>query len=113
MAASTGEPVWYPDASSRQLAIVAALSLERDIFVAAVRHSEIAVYCSGPGPARAAETARRAIADGATALMSFGLAGGLVATAATGDVALPERLLGDGIDARADTAWHRRLVDWL
>ena len=113
MKASTGEPVWYPSESTGPFAIVAALALERDILTAAVRPLDLDIYCSGPGPVRAAAIASRAIDAGAKALMSWGLAGGLSAVASPGSVALPKRLLENGAAYEADDAWHRRLAGWL
>jgi adenosylhomocysteine nucleosidase len=71
------------------------------------------VHVSGPGGERAARAARAAIADGAEALVSFGLAGGLVERAANGTVILPVRVIGDGETWTTDAAWRQRLVEAL
>src|SRR5688572_5696061 len=68
------------------------------------------VVQSGPGAARAADGARRAVASGAGLLVSWGLAGGLGAAAAPGTVLLPRRILEQGGEpVSVDAAWHARL----
>jgi adenosylhomocysteine nucleosidase len=74
------------------------------------RASTWRVEQSGPGAARAATAAERAIESGAGLLVSWGLAGALKAAVAPGTVVLPRRILrpGDG-PLPADPAWHARL----
>ncbi len=65
---------------------------------------------SGPGAARAAAAAERAVDSGAGLLVSWGLAGGLVAAVAPGTVLLPRRVVERGAEPfLADAAWHGRL----
>jgi adenosylhomocysteine nucleosidase len=63
----------------------------------------------GGGTAAGAETvARRAVADGATALLSFGIAGGLDPALRPGDLLVPEAVLCGGMNFAADpwlSAW--------
>src|SRR5262245_21976310 len=69
------------------------------------------VVQSGPGAARAAAAANRAIDAGAGLLVSWGLAGGLSAAVAPGTVVLPKRVLAEGeAPLTVDAAWHSRLV---
>jgi nucleoside phosphorylase len=69
------------------------------------------VVQSGPGAARAAAAAGRAIDAGAGLLLSWGLAGGLSAAVAPGTVVLPRRVLADGeAPIPVDAAWHSRLA---
>jgi adenosylhomocysteine nucleosidase len=65
---------------------------------------------SGPGAARAAEAAKRAVDARVGLLVSWGLAGGLGASVAPGTVVLPRRVLADGAaPLPADADWHARL----
>ena len=75
------------------------------------RASTWCVVQSGPGAARAATAALRAIDSGADLLVSWGLAGGLGAAVAPGTVVLPRRVLSQGAEALpVDAAWHARLA---
>ena len=68
------------------------------------------VVQSGPGAARAADGAKRAVDSGAGLLVSWGLAGGLGAAVAPGTVLLPRRLLEPGSEPMSvDAVWHARL----
>jgi|GEM_PF-2536718 len=69
------------------------------------------VVQSGPGAARAAAAASRAIDAGAGLLVSWGLAGSLSAGVAPGTVIAPRRILAEGEAPLAvDAAWHSRLA---
>lgn len=69
------------------------------------------VACSGANAIRAEAEARRLIAEGATALVSFGLAGGLVDGLAPGDLIVPERVVtDDGTVYPADPGWRKALA---
>jgi adenosylhomocysteine nucleosidase len=71
----------------------------------------VAVACSGARPARARAEALRLIAEGATGLVSFGLAGGLAPAVASGDLILADRVvLPDGEGIAPDPAWRGRLA---
>ncbi len=68
------------------------------------------VVQTGPGAARAADAARRAVGSGAGLLVSWGLAGGLGAAIAPGTVLLPRRILEQGGEpVPVDAIWHARL----
>ena len=70
------------------------------------------VVQSGPGAARAAAAACRAIDGGAALLVSWGLAGGLAASVAPGTVVAPRRVLAEGKAPLAvDAAWHSLLAE--
>ena len=74
------------------------------------RTAPFGILQSGPGPERAARAATAALAAGAHALVSWGLAGGLAADLAPGAVVLPRRVraaAGGSFDA--DPAWHAAL----
>jgi len=69
------------------------------------------VVQSGPGPARAAAAAARAIDAGVSLLVSWGLAGGLDAGVAPGTVVVPRRVVQLGAEPVAvDATWHMRLA---
>jgi adenosylhomocysteine nucleosidase len=95
-----------------QLGFVAALGVEcASLLARAPRPGTWLVVQSGPGAQRAASAAARAIAGGAGALVSWGLAGGLHARLAPGTVVAPRRVLEQGGAAwPSDAAWRSRLA---
>ncbi len=66
-----------------RLAVVTGMSSEAALLAAA---DSLLVRCEGPGPDAARRAAEGAVAEGATALMSFGLAGGLDPALAPGHI---------------------------
>jgi adenosylhomocysteine nucleosidase len=75
---------------------------------------DLRVVCSGVHPGRARAVAGRLCDDEVAGLVSFGLAGGLVADLAPGDLLLPEAvILPDGGRIRAEPVWRGRLADTL
>ena len=110
MESDTGGPVWHSESPARRPALIAALELEARVVRAALGDASPPVYVSGPGRERAHAAALRALADGAGALVAWGLAGGLAPPAATGVVMLPHRVARDGCEWLVDGDWHRRLV---
>jgi adenosylhomocysteine nucleosidase len=71
---------------------------------------DVLVACSGARPERARAEAARLIAEGVTALVSFGLAGGLAPTLAAGDLVLAAAVaLPGGWQVVTDAAWRGRL----
>jgi adenosylhomocysteine nucleosidase len=72
---------------------------------------DVAVACSGARPARARAEAARLIAEGATGMVSFGLAGGLSPALAPGDLVLADAVvLPNGERIATDPAWRSRLA---
>lgn len=70
-----------------------------------------AVLVGGIGPERATRAAERLLAEGARALASFGIAGGLDPALAAGALIVPEQVLAaDHTVLDADAEWHARLV---
>jgi adenosylhomocysteine nucleosidase len=110
MDSSTGDPVWRSDSPTARIAIIAALELEAGI----PRRLRVPpcpmVYVSGPGRERARIAAERAITDGAEAILSWGLAGGLKEAAQTGTVLLPEAVISAEGQWPSDRAWRERLA---
>lgn len=108
-------PLEEPAAASK-LAIVVALGVERACLASAPTRAgdNTLVVQSGPGLERAAAAARSAIAGGARALMSFGLAGGVAPGVAPGAVVLPERIVTETARSwRVDAAWRTALAELL
>jgi len=100
-------------AAAPRVAIVAALGVERASLdrQLPLRSAEWSVLQSGPGPERAARAATQALANGAVALVSWGLVGALDAALAPGTVVMPRRVLREGsAPRRVDEAWHTRLT---
>jgi adenosylhomocysteine nucleosidase len=100
------------------LGVVAALEAEaRTLGVAVRRHDGLAslgggalLAVSGMGGHLAAPAARRLVDAGASALMSFGLAGGLDPTLDAGTVVLPSEVISrDGARFPTSAEWHRQL----
>jgi adenosylhomocysteine nucleosidase len=76
--------------------------------------SGLQVLCSGVDPARARAAARRLVDEGVAGLVSFGLAGGLAADLASGDLLLPQAvILQGGGKISVEPAWHDRLAGML
>lgn len=92
--------------------VVVALAVERrSLKVASRATGSTVVIQSGPGFERAAAAARAAIRAGATALLSWGLAGGLAEQARPGSVLVPDRIVtSDGRVLPTDDAWRRAFL---
>jgi adenosylhomocysteine nucleosidase len=100
------------------LGVVAALEAEaRTLGVAVRRHDGLAslgggalLAVSGMGGDLAAPAARRLVEAGASALMSFGLAGGLDPALNPGTVVLPSEVISrDGARFPTSVEWRRQL----
>lgn len=88
------------------LGIVAALEMERRW----IRPPKPLVELSGIGAKRATDAARRLLDRKATALVSWGVAGGLDPDLVPGTVMLPETVLcSDGSSIGVDPGWRNRL----
>jgi adenosylhomocysteine nucleosidase len=99
-----------------RVAIIVALSVEqaslRRLARAAV--GDLSITQSGPGPERAADNARAALAAGAGALVSWGLAGGVHARLGSGTVLLPCRVRAeDGATYPTHREWRAVIADAL
>jgi adenosylhomocysteine nucleosidase len=100
------------------LGVVAALEAEaRTLGVAVRRHDGLAslgggalLAVSGMGATQAAPAARRLVEAGASALMSFGLAGGLDPKLDPGTVVLPSEVISPtGARFPTSSEWRRQL----
>ncbi len=78
---------------------------------AAPKDPEPLVFVAGANPARAYQGARDLVRQGAAALLSFGLAGGLDPTLAPGDAVLASAVvLPEGTRVETDAAWRVALA---
>ena len=69
------------------------------------------IGCSGGSPARARAEAERLIAEGATHLVSFGIAGGLDSALEPGAIIVPDAVLASGARRYpTDKAWREKLL---
>jgi len=108
---------WTPGVRSpdvdASVAVIAALAIERaplDVLIAADPQSSIHVYQSGPGHERAYSAARSAISAGASALVSWGVAGALVPELSAGTILLPQQVLTPaGVTLATDLRWRMEL----
>lgn len=110
MESGTGGPVFCSQVPASRVALIAALELEARIPRLVTQSAAPAIYTSGPGRERAFAAATTAIAAGAGALVSWGLAGGLSADAATGTVVLPATVYNGSGEWRTDDDWRARLA---
>jgi hopanoid-associated phosphorylase len=91
---------------SASIGVVTGLRME----ARRVRGLDLAVACSGGSPDKARSEAARLVADGAAALVSFGLAGGLAPELRPGDLLLPETVRGAGAASwSVDPIWRERV----
>jgi adenosylhomocysteine nucleosidase len=75
------------------------------------RRAGLRTVVAGGRPERRAATIAKAVAEGATGLISFGIAGGLDPKLTPGTVLLPETVYTEsGETFVADPAWRRRLL---
>tara|TARA_R110000868_G_scaffold304872_3_gene566017 strand:- start:140 stop:838 length:699 start_codon:yes stop_codon:yes gene_type:complete len=99
-----------------KLGIVCGLAFEAAILEHAVQQAALAnaplIVCSGPGPDRARAGALNLTTQGAEALLSFGLAGGLDPELRTGTVITAESITGPEI-LSCDAAWVTRMTESL
>lgn len=95
------------------VAIIAALAIERvplDSAITADPQSSIHVYQCGTGHERAYSAARSAISAGASALVSWGVAGALVPELSPGTILLPQHVLTpNGVRFATDSRWRMEL----
>jgi adenosylhomocysteine nucleosidase len=75
-----------------------------------LRGHDVRIACSGGSAERARSEAARLVAEGAAALVSFGLAGGLAQELRSGDLLLPESVRGTGpYSWSVDPMWRGRV----
>ncbi|SDG86830.1 hypothetical protein [Roseospirillum parvum] len=95
------------------IGLITGLSMERRA-LKRLRGQGVVVTCSGIGPRRARAAAERLLAEGATALISAGTAGGLTDTTAPGHLMVPAAVVStEGVRLDADAEWHAAVLDAL
>jgi adenosylhomocysteine nucleosidase len=101
-----------------RLGIVTGLKSESALILNALNDElprpPIMVQCRGPGPERATRAAEILLNAGCTALMSFGLAGGLAPMHSSGTILLPRTILrlpatDSSTGLSVDPTWHAAL----
>lgn len=94
-----------------KLGIITGIAMEAKLLERFVSTSLMVDY-AGLDPSAAHRAAEKMIAAGATALLSFGLAGGLNPAVSAGAVVIPAEIRGDK-KFPCDLAWTRRLASLL
>lgn len=107
---TTALPVRPFASPAARLAVIAALEIEARTLESLARGPEVRVYVSGPGSSRAGSMARDAIANGAGALLCWGVAGALSGDCECADVIVPSRVLSDSGEWATDPAWRHRVL---
>jgi hopanoid-associated phosphorylase len=75
-----------------------------------LRGHDVRIACTGGSAERARSEAARLVAEGAAALVSFGLAGGLAPELRSGDLLLPESVHSTGTGSwSVDPMWRERV----
>ncbi len=75
---------------------------------------DVSLYLAGVGPVRARSAAEELVKNRATALISWGIAGGLIPTLSPGSLVLPETVIStDRTVYQVDLRWHKYLCDRL
>jgi adenosylhomocysteine nucleosidase len=93
-----------------RLGIVTGLAAERGCLRASP-DDECSVRCFGMGPVAAGKAASELLEEGCTALLSFGLAGGLDPQLRPGDVVVAEAIVTErGELFSTDETWRRRVI---
>lgn len=96
--------------ADHKVAVIAALAGEReplDALLMAYANPPLHVYQCGVGHARAYDAASAALSAGASALVSWGVAGALVPELSPGTILLPQHVLTpDGEELATDSRWR-------
>lgn len=93
----------------REIGVVTALPGEAKTWSAPGVSGRVRVAVSGIGAPRAARAAERLLAEGAAALVNWGVAGGLSEALQPGDLVLAERIDDDTGAQSVTSAWSRAL----
>jgi len=98
-----------------RIGLVTGMRVEEDCFSNALtafpENRQPLTFCAGASAERAYRGARALIEDGAVALLSIGIAGGLDAALRPGDIVLPDIVIGaGGTQRRASPEWHAAVI---
>lgn len=114
---AAGNASQRPAPTEPRVAIVIALGVEKASLESAVARLPpdvpLELIQCGPGAETARRAARDAVSAGATALVSWGLAGGLEAALAPGTVVVPARVAVGRARLDMDPDWSARLAERL
>lgn len=94
-----------------RLGVVTGLTAEAHCLRLAGAGNSLAIVCSSGDCSRAESGARRLVEDGANALLSFGIAGGLDPESVAGDLIIGTSVVG--IDRQADHDWRNAISGLL
>jgi hopanoid-associated phosphorylase len=94
-----------------RLGVVTGLTAEAHCLRRAGAGNAMAIVCSSGDSSRAESGARRLVEDGASALLSFGIAGGLDPESAAGDLIIGESVVGVGRESDHD--WRNAISGLL
>ncbi len=96
-----------------RLGVVTGLKSEARLAqnVARQAGADVLVRCDGPGPVQARIAAKALAAEGVAGLVSFGLAGALVAGLTPGTILLPQNIMSaNGVTLAVDAGLHARAL---
>jgi hopanoid-associated phosphorylase len=101
-----------------RIGIITGMRVEEDCLAAALNRlpdrNRPLLYCAGASGERAFEGARSLVKDGAVALLSIGIAGGLDAALRPGDIVLPDIVVcAGGAERRASETWRAAVMPEL
>lgn len=101
-----------------RIGIITGMRVEEDCLAAGLSRlsgkNRPLLFCAGASAERAHEGARRLIVEGALALLSIGIAGGLDAALRPGDIVLPDTVLSaGGARHRVSEGWHAAVMPEL
>jgi adenosylhomocysteine nucleosidase len=98
-----------------RIGLITGMRIEEDCLDAALTSlpelNQPLIFCAGASAERAYHGARALVDEGARALLSIGIAGGLDAALRPGDVVLPDIVIGAGGTQRYVSAeWHAAVI---
>ncbi|GGY01646.1 hypothetical protein GCM10007160_31980 [Litchfieldella qijiaojingensis] len=97
--------------NNRRLGILVGMRWEANTLGPLRRTDDLVWLVSGPGPERAARAARTLVEQGASALLSWGVATGLDPLLSPGSLLIPEVVHGrDGERLRPDARWRAAVL---
>jgi hopanoid-associated phosphorylase len=95
-----------------RLGVITGLLSERDCLAVFAAADRPPTRCAGIGAAAARKASSALIAEGCTALLSLGMAGGLDPDLKAGDVVIARRIVGaDGRSFATEETWRKSLLE--
>ncbi len=97
-----------------KLGVITGIKSEADCLFSNSDGSDILIRCAGARPEQAEQHASDLISSGCTALVSFGIAGGLSPDVLNGQIVVSDKvILPNGEEIGTSEVWRNRLVDVL